>query len=50
MISSNSRRRGHIMASSLLFAVEREQTNGLALFRLLERAGETGLGNNINFA
>jgi len=33
--------------------VIRRRTRGeerVALFRLLERAGETGLGNNINFA
>lgn len=36
-----------------LVIIIRRRTRGedrVALFRLLERAGETGLGNNVNFA
>jgi hypothetical protein len=38
------------MALSSSFAAERERPERAALFRLLQRAGETGLRNNINFA
>jgi hypothetical protein len=39
-----------MMGSSSSYAAEPAATNARALFRLLERAAETGLRNNGNFA